>query len=146
MTFSLIRCDDRGATIATIASMPEALTANCLATAELYRRVGYRPPWVGYIAMVDGRGVGGGAFVGPPQAGVVEIAYYTLPHEEGRGFASNTAASLVEIARAHDPGVELRAFTLMERNASTRILAKRGFRLVGTAHDADAGEVWEWRL
>jgi RimJ/RimL family protein N-acetyltransferase len=89
--------------------------------------------------------VGGGAFVGPPQDGLVEIAYYTLKDHEGRGHASRTAAALVAIARRHDPQLTLRAFTLMEHNASTRILGKLGFRIVGTAQDDDAGEVWEWR-
>ncbi len=89
--------------------------------------------------------MGGGAFVGPPQDGHVEIAYYTLKEHEGLGYASRTAASLVDIARRHDPQVKLLAFTLMEQNASTRILGKLGFRLCGTAQDADAGEVLEWR-
>jgi hypothetical protein len=31
-------------------------------------------------------------------------------------------------------------------NASTSILRKLGFALAGSAHDADAGEVWEWHL
>ena len=97
------------------------------------------------MAVVDGCGVGGGAFVGPPQDGYVEIAYYTLKDQEGRGYASRTAASLVDIARRHDPQVKLRAFTLMEQNASTRILGKLGFRIFGTAQDADEGEVLEWR-
>ncbi len=65
-----------------------------------------------------------------------------LPEE---GFAGQTAAALVAIARAHDPAVKLKAFTLMEENPSVRVLRRLGFALVGTAQDADAGEVWEWR-
>ena len=145
MNFSLIRCDEAGVPVEPTAPLPDDLIANCAATAELYRRVGYRLPWVGYVAVVDGRGVGGGAFVGPPGDGCVEIAYFTLAGEEGQGFASRTAAALVAIARAHDPGMGLRAFTLMESNPSTRILERLGFRVVGTAQDDDAGEVLEWR-
>jgi RimJ/RimL family protein N-acetyltransferase len=145
MKFSLVPCDDKGIPLEHIAVLPEELTANCTATADLYRRVGYQPPWIGYVAVVDGCGVGGGAFVGPPQDGLVEIAYYTLKDHEGRGHASRTAASLVAIARRHDPQLTLRAFTLMEHNASTRILGKLGLRIFGTAQDDDAGEVWEWR-
>ena len=125
--------------------MPEALVANCLATAELYRRVGFVPPWIGYVAAVDGRGVGGGAFVGPPAEGFVEIAYFTVENEQRKGYASRTAASLVEIARAHTPEIGLKAFTLKEKNPSTKILERLGFSIVGTAQDADVGEVWEWR-
>ena len=145
MKFSLVPCDDKGIPLEHIAVLPEELIANCRATADLYRRVGYQPPWIGYVAVVDGCGVGGGAFVGPPQDGLVEIAYYTLKDQEGLGYASRTAASLVDIARRHDPQVKLRAFTLIEQNASTRILGKLGFRVYGTAQDADAGEVLEWR-
>ncbi|MFM7231585.1 MAG: GNAT family N-acetyltransferase [bacterium] len=125
--------------------MPEALVANCRATADLYRRVGYFPPWVGYVAVVENRGVGGGAFVGPPKDGYVEIAYFTLDHEQRKGYASHTASSLVAVARAHDPRIGIKAFTLKEENASTRILRSLGFSIVGVAQDADAGEVWEWR-
>jgi len=124
--------------------MPEAIIANCRATADLYRRVGFTPPWVGYVAVADDRPVGGGAFVGAPKDGSVEIAYFTLENEQGQGYASRTASSLVEIARLHSPGIGLKAFTLKEENASTRILRRLGFSMVGTAQDADAGEVWEW--
>jgi ribosomal-protein-alanine N-acetyltransferase len=145
MKLSLVQCDVNGTPVEPIPILPEELTANCIATADLYRRVGYQLPWVGYVAVVNGRGVGGGAFVGPPHDGYVEIAYYTLKVQEGQGYASKTAAGLVDIARSHDPQIKLRAFTLIEQNASTKILSKLGFRIVGTAQDADAGEVLEWR-
>lgn len=125
--------------------MPDAVVENCRATADLYRFVGFFPPWIGYLAMADDRAVGGGAFVGPPAAGFVEIAYFTLANEQGRGFASRTAATLVDMARAHAPDIGLKAFTLKEENPSTRILRGLGFSIVGLAQDADAGEVWEWR-
>ncbi len=125
--------------------MAEELIVNCQATAELYQRIGFVPPWIGYIAVVDNRGVGGGAFVGPPKDGYVEIAYFTLENERGQRIASQTAATLVEIARAQDPKIGLKAFTLKEDNPSTKILKRLGFSIVGVAKDADAGEVWEWR-
>lgn len=102
-------------------------------------------PWVGYIAVADGTVVGGGAFVGPPADGLAEIAYCTCSGCEGRGYATQTATALVEIARHHDPAVSLKAYTLMQDNASTRILKRLGFSVAGTAQDPDAGEVWEWR-
>ena len=145
MTFSLVPCDQSGAPVQPILDMSAALVANCQATAELYRRFGYVTPWIGYVAVVDNRGVGGGAFVGPPKDGYVEIAYFTLESEQGKRYASQTAASLVALARAHDPEIRLKAFTLKEENPSTRILRGLGFSIVGVAQDADAGEVWEWR-
>jgi ribosomal-protein-alanine N-acetyltransferase len=146
MTFNLVPCDHEGSPTQTIPEMPTGLTENCRATADLYQRVGFSPPWIGYVATVDGRGVGGGAFVGPPRDGFVEIAYFTLEHELGKGFASRTAAALMRIAQTADPLIGLKAFTLKEENPSTRILMKLGFTIVGTAKDEHAGDVWEWRL
>jgi hypothetical protein len=56
----------------------------------------------------------GGAFVGAPQDNCVEIAYFMLKEKEGRGYATNTVAGLIDIARRAEPGVD------------------------------DAGTVWEW--
>ena len=42
--------------------------------------------------------------------------------------------------------MKIKAFTLMEENPSVRILRRLGFAMIGTAQDADAGEVWEWRV
>ncbi|HEY5807487.1 MAG TPA: hypothetical protein VIT67_05940 [Povalibacter sp.] len=95
MSFALVRFDRNGEPEQTLSALDGELIANCRATAELYTRVGYEIPWVGYLAVVDGRGVGGGAFVGPPKDGCVEIAYYTLQNEQGRGHASKTASGLV---------------------------------------------------
>jgi RimJ/RimL family protein N-acetyltransferase len=144
MTFTLIPCDSTGQPMQAIAAMPPALIANCQATAALYERVGYVSPWIGYVAAVDGQGVGGGAFVGPPDNGYAEIAYFTLEGEQGKGYATQTAAALLAIAREYAPHVRLKAFTLPEENGSTRILRGLGFSRVGVAHDVDAGEVWEW--
>jgi RimJ/RimL family protein N-acetyltransferase len=125
--------------------MPDALVANCVATADLYRRIGFAEPWVGYVAVHDGEGVGGGAFVGAPKDNCVEIAYFTLKEKEGHGYARRTVAGLIEIARRHEPGIVLKAFTLREENASTSILRHFGFTVIGEAQDPDAGTVWEWR-
>jgi ribosomal-protein-alanine N-acetyltransferase len=145
MAFSLIRCDPNGEPIVPLADIPAAVDANRAGTADLYRRLGYIEPWVGYLAVEDLRCVGGGAFVGPPKDNCVEIAYFTVEGMERRGYASQTAAALVDIARSAEPAVQLKAYTLREENASTKILRRLGFMLVGSAHDDDAGEVWEWR-
>ncbi len=134
-----------GRPVGELAPLGDELAAACRQTAELYVRVGYEPPWVGYVAVHEGRGIGGGAFVGAPRAGMVEIAYFTLPEFAGRGYATRTATELVAIARQTLPEIIIKAFTLPQANASTRILTRLGFTRTGFAHDADAGEVWEWR-
>jgi ribosomal-protein-alanine N-acetyltransferase len=87
-------------------------------------------------------GVGGSPLEPIP----VEIAYFTLPEFQGRTHATRTASALVAIALEALPGAVVIAFTLQEHNASTRILQRLGFKLFGNARDADARDVWEWRL
>jgi [ribosomal protein S5]-alanine N-acetyltransferase len=145
MAFSLVRCGADGGPLTPIADVPEAIAATYPANADLYRRVGFTPPWVSYVAVADGRAVGGGAFVGPPRENRVEIAYFTLVELQGLGYATRTAAELIAIARNADPGILICAFTLREPNASTRILRRLGLKVFGEARDPDAGDVWEWR-
>jgi [ribosomal protein S5]-alanine N-acetyltransferase len=145
MAFSLVRCGADGSPITAIANVPEAITATYPANAALYRRLGFSPPWVSYVAVADGRAVGGGAFVGPPRENRVEIAYFTHEELQGLGYATRTATELVAIARSANPGILICAFTLRESNASTRILQRLGLKLFGEARDPDAGDVWEWR-
>lgn len=82
----------------------------------------------------------------PPRDGRVEIAYYTLPGREGRGFAGRTASALVEIARRADPTVEVFAKTEPRANASTAILNRLGFEMIGETEDHEIGVAWAWLL
>lgn len=143
-SFRLIACDARGVPVADAPALDTEMRGHAEATAALYARVGFEPPFVGYIAVAGETAVGGGAFVGPPRDGVVEIAYYTQAAFEGRGYATRTARALVEIARR--AGCTVIAHTLMTHNPSTRILGGLGFVVDGTAQDDDAGTVWRWRL
>jgi RimJ/RimL family protein N-acetyltransferase len=105
-------------------------------------------PWVHGFFVVEraaGRVIGSAGFKGPPDdAGMVEIAYGIVPSREGRGFATEAAAALVRFAGA-DPRVRmLRAHTLPEANASTKVLTKCGFVHIGGVVDPDDGPVWRW--
>jgi RimJ/RimL family protein N-acetyltransferase len=146
MTLSLIRCGLDGVPLRPIPTVPAAITATYVANAALYGRLGFVEPWVSYVAVDSGSAVGGGAFVGPPREDCVEIAYFTLTELQGRGYATQTATQLVAIARQAVPGIAIRALTLQVESASTKILRRLGFAVVGNAHDPDAGEVWEWRI
>jgi RimJ/RimL family protein N-acetyltransferase len=89
--------------------------------------------------------IGTAGFKGPPDGGgIVEIAYGVAPSFEGQGYATEAAAALV--AFAFDSGLVqlVRAHTLPAANASTRVLAKCGFRHVGEVVDPDDGPVWRW--
>lgn len=89
--------------------------------------------------------IGTAGFKGPPDAaGVVEIAYGIVPRFEGRGFATEAAAALVGFASDSKDVTTLRAHTLPQSNASTRVLAKCGFHHVGAVVDPEDGDVWRW--
>ena len=87
------------------------------------------------------------SFTGPPSAdGTAEIAYGIAPEYQGRGFATEAAMELIEYARKSARVRNLCAHTLPEHNASTRVLQKCGFTLVGKAVHPDDGVVWRWEL
>ena len=107
-------------------------------------------PWLHgfFVVERDHRAIIGTAgFKGPPDAGgMVEIAYGIVPSFEGRGYATEAAMALVRFA-LEDPAVSLvRAHTLPEGNASTRVLTKCGFRHTDDVVDPDDGPVWRWEL
>lgn len=107
------------------------------------------PQWGGYLAVDEATNelVGSCAFKAPPDAaGLTEVAYFTYPGFEGRGYATAMAARLVELARQSPHVQRVIAHTLPERNASTRVLEKVGVRFVGEVIDPDDGRVWRWEL
>ena len=93
----------------------------------------------------DGVIVGQCGFKGPPHAhGMVEIAYFVEPDCRGNGYATEAAEALTAHACQHNEVQLVRAHTLPEPNASTRVLTKAGFRNVGEVIDPDDGPVWRW--
>jgi RimJ/RimL family protein N-acetyltransferase len=107
-----------------------------------------RDPWeFGYVVLekMTGVAVGMAGFKGPPDHdGVVEIAYGIAPAYGGRGYATQAAKGLVEFASGDDRVRRIRAHTLPERNASTSVLTKAGFELLGAVEDPEDGLVWRW--
>jgi RimJ/RimL family protein N-acetyltransferase len=104
------------------------------------------PMWLGYLG-VDQESrliVGSCAFKGEPVNGVVEIAYYTFPPFEHRGYATSMAQELLRIARESGLVRSVIAHTLPERNASTRVLEKNGLQFVREVVDPEDGLVWKW--
>jgi len=114
-------------------------------TVQLYSKVGWTPPWTGYLAFEDGACVGTCAFTSTPKNNIVEIAYFTFPAYERQGFATRMAASLVALARECDPTISVTAHTLPVENASTRILRKVGFVFAGPRVHEEDGPIWVWR-
>jgi RimJ/RimL family protein N-acetyltransferase len=111
-----------------------------------FGQVGFVEPWIAYIALGNSGPVGTCAFKTAPLEGRVEIAYGTLPGQEGKGIATAMAKELVRIAREQDEGLTIFAQTLPEENASTSVLKKLGFRRIGPVEHPEDGTVWEWEL
>lgn len=118
----------------------------CEATIELYSQFKEVGPWGGFLATIGNDIVGSCGFKGPPNKGLVEIAYFTFPDFEGRGIATEMARQMLTKAYESNSNVRVVAQTEPRLNASTRILQKLGFHLVGTAIDHEIGTAWEWRL
>ncbi|MBV7544647.1 GNAT family N-acetyltransferase [Acidovorax sp. sic0104] len=117
-----------------------------IATQTLYKRKGFVPPWIGYLAVENARYVGTCAFTSPPYAGEVEIAYYTFPGCENNGIATSMAGELLKIARNQTSKIIIIAHTLPQDGASSAVLRKHGFELTGEIEHPEDGPVWKWIL
>lgn len=88
--------------------------------------------------------VGQCGFKGPPERGMVELAYGINEDQRGRGYATEAARLMVAFAFSSDDVHLVRAHTVMDGVASGRVLTKCGFRNVGEVIDPDDGRVYRW--
>ena len=142
----LIAIKESGEMAKPITSTPQVAAEVVEAMTQLYRAVGYEPPWIGYLAIENGICVGMCGFKSPPQDNRVEIAYFTFPGHESRGVAKQMAAELIRLALDKMPAVTVAVQTLPEENASTSVLKKLRFRRVDSVEHPEDGLVWEWHL
>jgi len=105
-------------------------------------------PWVLGFAVVhreSGEVIGSAGFKGPPdENGMVEIAYGIVPSYQGRGYATEAAMALLAFAFGSGRVSLVRAHTIAETNASTRVLTKCGFESVGEVVEPEEGLAWRW--
>jgi [ribosomal protein S5]-alanine N-acetyltransferase len=138
--------DEARARVATAPSeVKEQMSADWLGLLE---SATFDDPWIVGFAIhqrVENAAIGQCGFKGPPSDdGVVEIAYTIEAEHRGKGYATEAARALRDFA-LREPNVELvRAHTLPTSNASTRVLTKCGFVMVGEVVDLDDGPVWRW--
>ena len=91
--------------------------------------------------------VGSCGYKGPPDVDeMVEIAYGIQTPYQGRGYATEAARALTAFAFRSGQVKVVRAHTMPETNASTRVLTKCGFERVGEVVDPEDGLVWRWEL
>ena len=110
-------------------------------------RNGMPPEWGTYmfIHRDDNIVMGMGGFKGAPdEEGVVEVGYGIAPAYRDNGYAREAAEALVRFACSRPEVRTVRAHTLPEPNASTRILEHCGMTRVGEDVDPDVGRVWRW--
>ncbi len=116
-------------------------------TLTLVMKAPRAPEWGGYLVTDEKQAVviGTCGFTQGPEAdGTVEIAYFTFPEFEGRGYATAMARELLKRALQSAAVGKVIAHTLPEHSASTRILEKVGLHLAGEGHVAEVGKVWLW--
>ena len=113
---------------------------------DFYPKVGFHFPWVAYLVIRENQVVGSCSFVGKPENGKVEIAYWTFKNYEGQGVASFACKEMVSIAKKENPKIIVTAKTATQYNASTKILEKNGFVYTEVVHDEEIGHAWLWIL
>ncbi len=105
-------------------------------------------PWVFGFALVHEEShsvIGTASFKGEPDdKGMVEIAYGIAPDYQGRGYASEAAAALVEFAFTNGKVQHILAHTLTTNYPSMRVLEKCGFKPLGQVIDLEDGLVLQW--
>lgn len=105
-------------------------------------------PWLHGFRLTErstGVLVGTAGFKAPPDGdGMVEIAYRIEPGHESRGYATEAAKALIDFAFASSEVKRVRAHTLPEPNASTRVLTKCGLAFIGPVNDPEDGLIWRW--
>lgn len=99
------------------------------------------------VHTIDNKLIGCGGYKGGPDAErMVEFGYSVAPSYENKGLATEAAVALIRKAFADDDVHIVDAHTLAERNASTRILEKCGLTKIAEKHDAEDGDIWQWRI
>jgi len=140
-------------TLEEVRAMVEAMTPSEKAELSadwlaLLRASTSADPWTHGFSLVhlgSDTVVGMCGFKGPPAGnGVVEIAYGVSPEYRGKGYATEAAQALTDYAFNSGKVRVVRAHTLPEPNASTRVLTKCGFRRIGEVIDPEDGLVWRW--
>jgi RimJ/RimL family protein N-acetyltransferase len=106
---------------------------------------GVPPQWATHLFVhrPDAAVIGIGGFTGPPVEGTAEIGYAMAPAYRRRGLATEAATRLLAAA-ARGGATTVRAHTLAQDSASTRVLVRLGFRRTAEIHDPEDGPLWRW--
>jgi RimJ/RimL family protein N-acetyltransferase len=76
------------------------------------------------------------------EPGVIKVGYTIDPRFQGRGYATEAVAALVEYAFGTLEAEVVRAYAGAENAPSIRVMEKVGMRLIERFHGSDGGETW----
>lgn len=145
MTITLVAIEPDGS-VDTSIELSEHAAPVISATLDNYRACGHYAPWLCFMTFDAGINIGTCGFSMPPSGNVVEIAYYTFPKHERKGYAQQAARALVSMAQDAKPGVVITAHTLPEEGPSCQVLRKTGFIRTGAIDHPLDGPIWVWTL
>lgn len=129
----------------TAAAGSEAHAAAVMVRAA-YERLGFHPPWIGYLALSGEQIVGVGAFQGPPHTAGIEITHWIFPQFQRRGIGTAVARALRDVARAAAPAMRVFARTPPGESPSSSALRNAGFQLAKVVEVPENGSVLEWEV
>ncbi len=99
------------------------------------------------IHKAENKIIGNGGFKGlADENGMVEIGYAISPQFENQGLATEAARGMIDYAFSWSNVKMVDAHTLAEENASVRVLQKCGMTRIAEKHDAEDGDIWQWRI
>lgn len=100
-----------------------------------------------FIHKDENKIIGNGGFKGlADENGMVEIGYAISPQFENQGLATEAARGMIDYAFSWANVKMVDAHTLAEENASVRVLQKCGMTRIAEKHDAEDGDIWQWRI
>ena len=105
--------------------------------------------WWSYLPIhkVDNKLIGLCGYKGQPnETGEVEIGYEIKTEYRNKGLATELAKSLINNAFVFETVKVVKAHTLAEINASTKVLLKLGFEKTDEIHNTENGTIWKWEL
>jgi RimJ/RimL family protein N-acetyltransferase len=109
------------------------------------RRPGEPGGWVQFTVedRADGSLVGDvGLSPADGEPGVIKVGYTIDPRFQGRGYATEAVAALVDYSFGTLEATVVRAYAGAENTPSIRVMEKVGMRLIERFHGSDGGERW----
>jgi RimJ/RimL family protein N-acetyltransferase len=109
------------------------------------RRPGEPGGWVQFTVedRADGSLVGDvGLSPADGEPGVIKVGYTIDPRFQGRGYATEAVAALVDYSFGTLEADVVRAYAGAENTPSIRVMEKVGMRLIERFHGSDGGERW----